>query len=139
MSGSGHVSPRGYHASGTWLDESRKLLDAASPLDRLDPGPIERVHPSIGTLDTAALARLAESLGTVFAGMHAAFEQFARHWQREVVPTLSAMCEQLRVLDARSPAGNSVRRVDAARRRQGHCRAARGRPDEYPEPPTRTR
>jgi hypothetical protein len=126
------VSDRGYRASGTWLDESHALLDAASPLDRLDPGPIERVHPTLGTLDVEAVSQLAEALGAMFATMHEALEQLGRHWQHEVVPTLAAFAEQLRKMDAR--------KVDAARRRSSPvARTARGRPADYPEPPTRTR
>jgi uncharacterized protein (DUF1501 family) len=121
------TSARGYVASGTWLDESHALLDAASPLDRLDPGPIERVHPTLGTLDVEAVSQLAETLGTVFAGMHEALEQLGEQWRTVVAPTLAAFAEQFR-------------KVDAARRRPSpDYRAARGRPADYPAPPTRMR
>jgi len=133
------VSPRGYTASGTWLDESHALLDAASSLDRLDPGPIERarVRPvRLGTLDVEAIALHAETLRAVFATMHEAIEALGAHWQHEIVPALLAMSEQLRKMDART----DDREVDAARRRrQGKAATTRGRPADYPEPPTRTR
>jgi hypothetical protein len=120
---------RGYRASGTWLDESHALLDAASPLDRLDPGPIERV--TLGTLDVEALSMCAESLRTVFASMHAAVEALGVAWQRDVVPALAGVSEQLARMDART----NARKVDAARRRrQGKAATTRGRPSDYPTP-----
>lgn len=122
---------RGYHASGTWLDESRALLDAASPLDRLDPGPIERPTVTIGQVDVEALSMCGESLRSVFASMHDAVEALGAAWQREIMPALASVSEQLAMMDART----NARKVDAARRRrQGKATTTRGRPSDYPTP-----
>jgi hypothetical protein len=128
-SGASGGTPRGYRVSGTWLDESHALLDVASPLDRLDPGPIERV--TLGRLDVEALSALSESLRGVFGMMHAAIEQLGAAWQHEIVPALVGMSEQLAKMDARADG----RKVDAARRRrQGKAATTRGRPSDYPTP-----